>query len=581
VQLAWVTECSFSVAEEDGQKAYYLMATSVGRGAGDALKAREEQARRDAASRQQAIQDKLSELQDALQLPRDEVIARYQGKDDRMLLDLLDAARRGAALIAVHRVLPWLDTIRFAPEDDHYGYGYTLGLLDEDERAAYIAAFGANEIELQDPWVSAGAHITPSAGTLRLVSPRKLNEAGEVVPAAKHTADEYTVLDLRPGATLQPEEQIALRRALGEQISPAQEKAYVERRSAEIAVVKQAEEIKASGAALSPHAAELLAQTALALGKGRDYPSWRIEEEVARATGMHVISDGLLCASASVGSGESGRVAALDALKAFCAQKTSGLMRSPEWEWGDAGSFLRFRTANRDVWRAAMLPQPTVDWLGQQIGPFLPEPEDRPKAASFTLPIDPQQWTWQFGRCSDLQIQYGAQVLQGDPRDLEEITRRATWGAASDLATQAGFALLRFLGGMESDQWQLMRAGNLRWPDDVTPDQGRLLEQVLAEKTMQAIAPQGYARIRIALGEAVPDERGSVSLNTTETPGAKSGSMMETVGSGDVDSRSAKAWHQVTLTAVTDDANGKETLVFKKQSVFLPTTLSVHADLPE
>ncbi len=37
VQLAWVTECSFSVAEEDGQKAYYLMATSVGRGAGDAL----------------------------------------------------------------------------------------------------------------------------------------------------------------------------------------------------------------------------------------------------------------------------------------------------------------------------------------------------------------------------------------------------------------------------------------------------------------------------------------------------------------------------------------------------------------
>jgi hypothetical protein len=57
--------------------------------------------------------------------------------------------------------------------------------------------------------------------------------------------------------------------------------------------------------------------------------------------------------------------------------------------------------------------------------------------------------------------------------------------------------------------------------------------------------------------------------------------MMETVGSGDVDSRSAKAWHQVTLTAVTDDANGKETLVFKKQSVFLPTTLSVHADLPE
>jgi hypothetical protein len=581
-QVSWAVDCPFFVTDDSEDRAYHLMATSIGRGAASALHAREERARQEVAQGQRAIEDKLAELEAALELSREQAISRYQGTDDRMLLNLLDPARRGAALIAVRRFLPWLETVQFTPELDHCGIGISMMDLSEEEQAAYVAAFGVSGTEFENPKVSGGG-LVEASGVVILANPITSNDAGGVVPAGDYTASRYAVLDLRPGAALEPEEDIALRRALGEQISPGQETAYVERRRAELAAEKRTQQSTAAAAALSADAAALLADTPLPLDRRESYPTWRIQEEVARATGLHVVSDALLDASAYPRTGTSGRVTALPSLRTFCSRKARLFMRNPEWEWGDAGSFLRFRTANRDVWRAAILPQATLDWLADQVAPFLPQPEDHPTALDFTLAVDPEQWTRQLARLTDLQIQYGAEVLHGDPRDLADAAARAAWGAASERA-QAGLSLIRFLGGLDGGQWELARAGSLRWPEELTPDQGELLDQVLVERTLHAAGPEGHAHVRIAVGEATPDEHGRMPMTTTLVPGpdGASGTMTGTSSSGGPgDDTGPQAWHQATFTALARAGGDEETLVFERKSVFLPTTLSVHVAVPE
>jgi hypothetical protein len=546
------------------------------------MRAREQRTRQEVAQGQQAIQDKLAELEEALQLPRAEAIASYQGKDDRTLLNLLDPARRGATLIAVRRFRPWLETVEFTPEMDGCGYGYGMMSLSEEERAAYVAAFGVSGAEFQDPKVSGGGSIEAS-GMVEVWPPIKMNDAGKVGPAGDYTAEGYTIADLRPEAALAPDEEVALRRVLGEEISPAQEETYVARREAELAAEEQARQLRAAAPALSADADALLADTALSLSDDESYPVWRIEEEVARATGLHVVSDALLDASAYPRTGPSGRVTALASLEDFCSREARLFMRSPEWEWGDAGRFLRFRTANRDIWRAAMLPQATLDWLAAQVAPFLPDSADQPLAADFTLVPDPEQWTRQLARLTDIQIQCGAEVLQGDPRDLEDAAARAAWGAASR-PVQASLLLVRFLGGLDGGQWQLARAGNLRWPEDLTPDQSELLDQVLVERTLRAAGPEGHAHVRIAVGEATPDEHGRLPVTTTLVrgpdgfSGSSSGSAHQSGPGGDA---GTNAWHQATFTALARVEGDEEALVFEKKSIFLPKTLPVHVTVPE
>jgi hypothetical protein len=323
----------------------------------------------------------------------------------------------------------------------------------------------------------------------------------------------------------------------------------------------------------------MLAAAALALEPGKTCPVWRIEEAVAQATGLHVVSDGLLYASAA--ATPSGQARALATLEALCSTPARGFMRNPEWEWGDAGSFLRFRTANRDVWRAAMLPQATVDWLDGEIHRFLPRSEDHAKAIDFSLTVDPEQWTRQFARLSDLQILYGARVLHGDPRDLAEIARHATWALASQYG-QVGASLLRFLGGMDSAQWQLARAGKLRWPEDLTPDQGKMLAQALAENVIVPAVAGDYPHILISVDEAELRQysHGGVSLVDW---GYRSADRNEGGGSSDsLVGALPKACHRVKLSAhLADATSSKDTRVFEKQATFLPKAFTVHAQVAE
>jgi hypothetical protein len=314
----------------------------------------------------------------------------------------------------------------------------------------------------------------------------------------------------------------------------------------------------------------------LDLPDAQTYPAWQIQEAVARATGMHVISDSLLYASAPAGT------TALASLEAFTSPRGVDFMRSPEWEWGDAGSFLRFRTSNRDVWRAALLPQETLDWVDGRLRALLPSAEEQPLAADFTLAIDPEGWTQQLARLNDLQIRYGARVVQGDPLSLSEAARHALWQSVSQYH-QAGLSLLRLLGGLTDQQWQRARDGDLYWPQDFHPDQARALRAALTEKDMNPPAPGSYARIEISLGEGKPRQQsdGTVALIDTHqlAPGGQ-GSM----GGGSSDTLVGpipEVCYQATLAAsAVDRATGRETKVFTKQAFFLPKTLALHAEVP-
>ncbi len=583
VQLAWVTDCSFSEAEQDGQIAYYLMATSIARGADEGLKAREVQAHTEVAQTQRAVLDKLAELREALELPREEAIARYQGKDDRMLLGLLDPPHRAAAQIAVLRLLPWVGTLQMEPDEPPiyrgYGLGYTAGAMTPEEQAAWVTAFGIdpNGMEFQNDKVCFGAGVM-SAGSAEVSCPTLLTATGGVENAGVYPTDRYTVLDLGREAALAPEEQITLRRELGEQISQADEKTFVDQRKKELAVAAEVAQVEASGAALTSQFSNALAGAALVLEPGKTYQAWQIEEAVARATGLSVVSDGLLYASAA--AAPSGQARVLATLEALCSIPSRDFMHSPEWEWGDVGSFLRFRTSNRDVWRAAMLLQATVDWLDVEVRPFLPKPEESAKSVGFTLTIDPEQWTRQFARLSDLQMRYGARVLHGDPRDPAEVARHATWELASQYV-QAGMLLLRFLGDMDSAQWELARAGTLRFPEDVTPDQGRALAQALAENVLVPPAANDYPHIRISLDEAelrqYPKTGASLVFWTYSSAGKGEGG-----GSYDVlVGAPPKACYRIKLSASpTEGASAEDARRFEKQVTFLPKTLTVEAQIP-
>jgi len=577
-QLTWVVDGQFAFAEEDGQKAYYLLTTGLGRDAAVAVRAREEEKRLEGVQRQRDLKGKLQELREALQLPREEAL-RYQGQDDRMLLNLLDPVRRGVALITADWLLPMIEQAPVGP--DGGGYGWGLASSTPEERKAWIAAFGVPASQFSDPKVVAGARVDRE-GRVTLHCPIKMDASGKVGPAGDYTAAEYPVLDLGPEAALAPEEEVALRRALGETIPAAEEQRYVAQRRAEREAARK-ERAKEPEVKLSERMRQLLAETRLRL-TGR--ANWQIQEAVAKATGRNVISDGLLYAS-GLGPGEP---TALDALTWFCRQKGEEGLRSPEWEWGDAGSFLRFRTTDREAWRAAMLPPETLAWLEEQVRPHLPEGATQ---ASFRLTLDQTQWTRQFARLSDLQLRYGTRVLHGDPRDLHEVARHALWEKACAYG-KYGPALLRFLGKLSDEQWQRLQRGSLTWPAEVTPEQGDLLKQLLVVKSLPGETP-AYSRLRLSLGNATSDKSGRMNLehiNLTPPAAAatEAGAPAKATAVSRAVSRSATTggfeissgeWYQAVLVALAPGEGGREAEVFKRSAAFLPKALSVQAEAPQ
>jgi hypothetical protein len=277
------------------------------------------------------------------------------------------------------------------------------------------------------------------------------------------------ILDPAEKRELTPEHQVALEGLLGETRTPEEQKQRVEEVRAERTAQKDTQEKTRRKAyrALSVRAAELLSSTML------DHAAlfWRVQEEVAKATGMNVVADALwehvLGGAVIPPEGEHAQTPALSALECF----TSAYLVYPRpqgveparWEWGDAGSFLRFRAPERDVWRAARLPQGTLDWADGLVAPYLPKQTDagdRPKSVDMKLQVVPEQWFRALGRLNDLQLRYGGEESYGDPEDPAVALRVAVLRAA---LPHGGMSpeITRLLGQLDEEQWRALKGEGL------------------------------------------------------------------------------------------------------------------------
>jgi hypothetical protein len=228
VQLAWVVGTSYAVTDGPAERAYFLMSTSIAGGAEYSAARRREERVQERELIWEAMDAKLDEYRQALALSREELANRYRGTDDFMLLNLLDPARRAALRLACRH----LDRVRPAEGADNVDMdGWATGLLGPgqstpDDVADLQAAFG----EVPS---SVTVEIFVPSGRQRLSLIAGLQGA-DSAPGGTPTFVRRLIVDLPSHAALTADEEVDLRRALGQQTSPAQAAQLVKQRRAQL-----------------------------------------------------------------------------------------------------------------------------------------------------------------------------------------------------------------------------------------------------------------------------------------------------------------------------------------------------------
>jgi len=442
-QLMWVTGCSFACTAENeqaGPRSYYLMDTSLGRELVDALpeelRGRDQQVRRDVLRTREdlaaAVKDKLPELRDALKLSRDELIDRYRGVDDFLLLTLLDLQRRAGAeyVSAALADTESLESERDWPE------------LSAEEQALLRTAFPP-----EPSW-----RPPPAPAPVRYSWDESAEMAVEIGGAGSGSLDvqvlklfliddegvenwlviggrSLVVLDVRELGRMGKAEILSLARHLGEEIPPGEEDEYCRRWAAAAWGAREKRRLEEGRhearppTSLSREMADRLSSLSVRFDPRRPYALWEVQEATAAASGLHVISDCFWQERRRLGERET----PLDALRLSCEarpQESRGSIRRPRtrevWEWGDAGSFLRFRSENRALWRASLLPATALAQLDAYLEPYLPRPPEFGDGAttwSARLSLDLDEVIGIAQPLNDLQLEYGGRLTYEDPAD--------------------------------------------------------------------------------------------------------------------------------------------------------------------
>lgn len=527
-QIGWVTDCSFAVQMgSDNAPAYHLLGTSIGRGVVERIEAEkkawlraEEEAK---AESRHMVAEGLKEYCESLSLPPEEAVSRYAGKDDMLLLCLTHPAYRATTNLAC------------SLSDDDLGALFRGDFLcrawedwTPEQREYLTVALG-----FEDSWLEKGPLKVwvagPDHGYLKI---HPWIETTDEFPGGNGGTFRRTAL-LR-GVDMNAVETVALRRAMGEQMSDAEARELTYAVAREIADHNQKQQAHSrtsrlrSEPALSPACRDRLRSITLNRHSRSRYALWEVQEAVAVASGMHVISDCFAqpdrsCVNAltqlsgsfpstTIEKGEAlqqsaeahveeldalskqGKprwshpeyqrllryslpVSALDWLTALCHPWVerwnlveSYMSDCTGSEWGDAGSFLRFRSLNRDLWRASVLPEDVVDYIDAKTQGTLESVDPDEETSGWAMP----PWSlvdrvYLAGRLSHLQARFGGVLLYGDPTQpgaaaRHHLRKGIVWDAVAES--------LRFLATFSEEQWQRLFKGGVRWAD-LTPDQKR------------------------------------------------------------------------------------------------------------
>jgi hypothetical protein len=505
VQIGWTMDCAWAVEGRGEHSRYLLLHTTLGdkvlekieQESDAAARRRGEEESRAEAEHYAAAVAKLPELRDALRLSRDEAIKRYQGTDNAMLLTLLDPARRAVA--QVFTSLPEADLGQLSPSS---GIIRPWEELAPEQQAAVMEAVRPALARLADEvrkgWRSPDQQWDPTSRDRDLevmlvgadggFSISLTRTSRQAQPAGRR----HQHLDLG-GITLCPisdeqqfQDDIALRRLLGEQISdeslPDLAGQYDARRQLQqqrALVVQQL----GSLCWLSPEAASRLRALSLPVEASARYALWQVQEAVAARTGMHVVSDHFAqpprLPEDVLGPLHPEREFAPDALSLLQANCTALGEREQirsgagpfsyvaRWEWGDAGDFLRFRSADRDAWRAALLPADAVATLDGWLTPYLPR--DPATATSAAVPLDVRRVGALLARLDMMQRLWGGALAYGSPLDEAEQWRQAFRTRFAQVTQrppgQPSFYVM--LSELDDAQWEQAQGEGLRIGIDV------------------------------------------------------------------------------------------------------------------
>jgi hypothetical protein len=547
VQIAWLTGCTFAYAEGEGADepwSYYLLSTSVAGDAEERLEA--DRAEAMAAWQQEwesfgpdraAVEAGIAEYERALGLSRRRLIARYSGVNDRLLFAMLDPPRRAAAEFALG-----LDAESRESLLDGEGVTLEWDSLSAAQQALLQGSLG-------DRWWGGrrgrrGGEpgdwegLVPTEVTVRgldrgmvmisaVLDEGTWEEAGAPPDVVWDTGRGRPrvvgspMLMLAGDMEMRPEERIALRRALGETISEEEERAFRrEWREARREEMEQQQRERtrdtletrlAQHRPLSAEAEALLSSVELPLDYSTPYALWQVQEAVAAATGMHVISDCFSQPSRRLNRSrealygeEEPEMTGLVALRlsALTVGDPRMLVWSVEsdawggWEWHDSGQFLRFRSLARDLWRASMLSPEVAKRLDGWLTSYVETAADSEAAGvAVDVDLDVVSISKLAAALSDRQMVQGGDLTCGDPADKAARYRqmlRAGVLRAMSWATD----MLRVLATLGDSQWEQLRGSGLRLAYDLTPDQRALLGVPEAEEpeVAGAVGPRGGRR---------------------------------------------------------------------------------------
>lgn len=501
-QLMWVTGCSFACtaeSEQAGPRSYYLMDTSLGRELVDALpeelRGRDQQVRRHVLRTREdlaaAVRDKLPDLRDALKLSRDELIDRYRGVDDFLLLTLLDPQRRAGAEYVSATLA---DTESLQSERDWPD-------LSEAEQALLKTAF-LPEPSWRPPtppasvryrWDELAEMAVEIGGAgfgaldVQVLKLFRIDDEG-VEHWLVIGGRRLVVLDVGEPGHMGKAEILSLARHLGEEIPPGEEDEYCRRWAAAAWGAREKRRLEEgrhearTPTNLSREVADRLSSLSVRFDPRRPYALWEVQDATAAASGLHVISDCFWQERRRLGERET----LLDALRLSCdarPEESRGRTTRPRtrevWEWGDAGSFLRFRSENRALWRASLLPVTALAQLDAYLEAYLPTPSELGDGATTwraRLSLDLDDLIGIAEPLNDLQLEYGGRLAYEDPADPIGACRNGLREAVlRDAARDVDFfrlvaslthgerqeALASGLSLTELDQVQLQRFSNV------------------------------------------------------------------------------------------------------------------------
>jgi hypothetical protein len=491
-QLSWATDCLFGYWVEGGEAKYCLHKTTLGEGMVAAALAAPER-RRQLLAQQTLDREpaRREALREALSLSREEAIERHHGKNDLLLFAVLDPTRRAMCELYLSTPVGAAGTeVRFPLLAHEFSeltaeqQAIVRGMLQQALQAGKEGSQGPHLVLVGvEPDSGATAlleSLLPKVMLIQTAGAEELVLEGWVRKQQPPVCLCLSFPRVKLEGEMTPIEEMDLREALGEELSREYESLAImaRRRQQRSADQRRWLEEQIGRVRLSADIERLLASVEVPVRLDRGHALWEIQEMVAEASGLHVVSDcfsqperSLRREARTLYPGEKLPMTALMALRLMTVSDSKAswleLRGNPaatpvRWDWRDAGRFLSFRSVDRALWRGAFLPGDALEVLDHWVAPYLEGDEaEAEDANSISMEVDWRALGRLMERLDLVQRMHGGYLTYGDPADKRNAWRHAYRERVMREAWQSPW-LYRFLASLSDAQFEQLKGEGLR-----------------------------------------------------------------------------------------------------------------------